>query len=96
MVSGAISNDLCCYKWDLRPCAHIGKSCSQTRQSLEMPPRYSKNTPPAVPVRTHTPGKVTFIHFHKKEPWSSALPLHWDLPPALLATLSIRSSPLAS
>lgn len=64
-------------------CSYTKILFSKTAECLEKPSWNSKNTPPAVPVRTHTPGKVTFIHCHKKEPWSSPLPLRWDLPPAL-------------
>ncbi len=54
-----------------------------------------KNAAPVVSMRTFTLGKVTFIHFHVKEPPSLASPLHWDPPEALPATLPILSAPLA-
>lgn len=82
-------------KRDLERCDHIGESFSKTLQSALIPSNYSKNTPLALPAGIRSLGKVTFIHFHRKEPWSSASPLRWDLPPALLAALSIPSAPLA-
>lgn len=66
---------------------------SKTTESLETPLHYIMNTPPAVPLRTHTMGKITFIHFHKKEPWISASFLLQDPPPALPAALSIGPRP---
>lgn len=67
---------------------------SKTATSLEISSCYSKNTPPVVPVQTLTLGKVTFINFHEKEPWSSASPPHWDPPPVCHTAFSVCPSGL--